>query len=103
MATKTITAKSAIYSAQVGTQKYTISGGMFDNTSTWQIVVEELRDFGGLIIPNRFWEVEGTFYSDEDLIDALWENINDDIREFAETSFDSVDIQAEVDEDFIEN
>ena len=95
MATKK--AKSAIYSAIVGTQRYTLSGGILDQIdSEWTIEVEELRDFGGLIIPNRYWRSTEYLCTYEDVVDCLWEHINEDIREYAETRYEAVELEVEV-------
>lgn len=95
----TITKKSAKYSALVGTQRYTISGGILEEwDSKWTISVEETRDFGGLVIPARSWTVEECLNTYEDVVDCLWDSINYDIREYAETSYEDVDVEVEVED-----
>jgi hypothetical protein len=97
MATKK--AKSAKYSVVVGTQRYTLSGGFLDEfDSEWNVEVEELRDFGGLVIPNRYWNTTEYLCSMEDVIDCLWEHINEHIREHAETNYQDVEVEVEVED-----
>ncbi len=91
----TITKKSANYSALVGTQRYTISGGILTEwDSEWTISVEETGDFGELIIPSRSWVVSECLYNYEDVVDCLWDSIEFDIRENAVTNYEEIDINS---------
>ena len=95
MATKK--AQSATYSATVGTQRYTLSGGILNEfDSEWSIEVREIGDFGGLIIPTRDWYTTAYLCTYEDVVDCLWEQINEDIRENADTNYEEIEIEVEV-------
>ena len=94
------TKKTAIVEINFGNYKATIEGGILEEwDSEWRIAFEGNEKIYGSFNFYKSYTREGYFCTIDDLKDALWEEIDEWNRKYADTTVTETEVEVEVEDE----